>query len=205
MARSGLPTRPDVSHESGDRATTRRGPSTTGRRRPGTCRHPNASPRGEGHGRDSGSKNQPVYRAIEWVYLAVLRFSLRQRWLVVVAVIGACVMGVLLLRFKMIAMNFLPDDDSSEFQVNVQAPEGTSLGGHASADFADRPRHSPLRRRPIHDCQRGRHRPAQPLPGNGLRPPGQHRRAPVRRIPDDRLRPQEHPARSMRPTSCGSA
>ena len=78
-------------------------------------------------GHQGGSKNQIFYRAIERVYLAVLRFSLRQRWLVVATAIAAGVMGVLLIRYKMVPINFLPDDDSSEFQVNVQAPEGTSL------------------------------------------------------------------------------
>jgi HAE1 family hydrophobic/amphiphilic exporter-1 len=88
-------------------------------------------PSGEGPGAGaadhahSKSKNQPFYRAVERVYLAVLRFSLRHRWIVVAATIGC--MATLVPLGKMVNKNFLPDDDSSEFQVNVLAPEGTSL------------------------------------------------------------------------------
>ena len=35
--------------------------------------------------------------------------------------------GAGLLYFKVVPMNFLPDDDQSEFEVKVRAPEGTSL------------------------------------------------------------------------------
>lgn len=55
----------------------------------------------------------------------MLRFSLRHRWIVVAAAIGC--MATLWPLGKMVGINFLPDDDSSEFQVNVLAPEGTSL------------------------------------------------------------------------------
>ncbi len=81
----------------------------------------------KGHGgvQEHGSKGQAFYRAIENVYLGMLRFSLRQRWLVVLAVIGC--MATLPMLFKVLPKNFIPDEDSSEFQVNVQAPEGTSL------------------------------------------------------------------------------
>jgi HAE1 family hydrophobic/amphiphilic exporter-1 len=65
------------------------------------------------------------YRAIESVYLVALRFSLRQRWLVVAIVIGC--MATLPMLYRMVPKNFIPDDDSSEFQVSVRAPEGTSL------------------------------------------------------------------------------
>jgi HAE1 family hydrophobic/amphiphilic exporter-1 len=91
--------------------------------------HADTAGAAEGHGAHhaagSGSKNQVFYHVIEQAYLAVLRFCLRQRWVVVLAVIGC--MGTLPLLFKMVNKNFLPDDDASEFQVNVQAPEGTSL------------------------------------------------------------------------------
>jgi HAE1 family hydrophobic/amphiphilic exporter-1 len=74
---------------------------------------------------DSKSKSQPFYRAIEAVYLVMLRFSLRQRWLVVLLSVAALISIVPLA--KRMPVNFLPDDDSSEFQVNIQAPEGTTL------------------------------------------------------------------------------
>ncbi len=55
----------------------------------------------------------------------MLRFSLRHRWVVVLAVIGC--MATLPMLFGVLPKNFIPDEDSSEFQVSVQAPEGTSL------------------------------------------------------------------------------
>ncbi len=75
--------------------------------------------------KESKSKRQFFYHGIELAYLAALRFSLRHRWIVVAAVL-AC-MGTLPVLYGMVNKNFIPDDDSSEFQLSVQAPEGTSL------------------------------------------------------------------------------
>ena len=72
-----------------------------------------------------GSKGQLFYRGIEAVYLVLLRFSLRQRWVIVLATIGC--MATLPMMFKKLPKCFTPDEDSSEFQLSVQAPEGTSL------------------------------------------------------------------------------
>jgi HAE1 family hydrophobic/amphiphilic exporter-1 len=73
----------------------------------------------------SGSKGQVFYRAIESVYLVLLRFSLRHRWIIVLATIGC--MSTLPMLFRVLPKNFVPDEDSSEFQLSVQTPEGTSL------------------------------------------------------------------------------
>lgn len=81
-----------------------------------------ASPAAE---HSAGSKGQVFYRAIEAVYLVMLRFSLRHRWLVVLASIGC--MATLPMFFRILPKNFVPDEDSSEFQLSVQAPEGTTL------------------------------------------------------------------------------
>lgn len=80
---------------------------------------------GNGQVKTGGSKGQVFYRFIEWAYLAALRFSLRHRWVVVLAVIGC--MASLPLLFQVVPKNFMPDEDSSEFQLSVRAPEGTSL------------------------------------------------------------------------------
>ena len=90
-------------------------------------------PAGEGQGvraaataaAHGGSKRQVFYRAIESVYLVLLRFSLRNRWLVVLATIGC--MATLPMLLKRLPNNFIPDEDSSEFQLSVHAAEGTSL------------------------------------------------------------------------------
>ncbi|MFZ1935207.1 MAG: efflux RND transporter permease subunit [Thermoguttaceae bacterium] len=86
------------------------------------------SPRLLGEGPEvkaGGSKGQVFYRAIESVYLVLLRFSLRHRWLIVLATIGC--MATLPMLFRILPKNFVPDEDSSEFQLSVQAPEGTTL------------------------------------------------------------------------------
>lgn len=88
-----------------------------------------ASAKGEGekarpHGGGS-SKGQFFYSWIEKAYLVALRFSLRNRWVVVLAVVGC--MATLPVLFAKVNKNFTPDEDSSEFQLSVQAPEGTSL------------------------------------------------------------------------------
>lgn len=86
-----------------------------------------AAPEGHGasHGGGSGSKGQAFYRILEGAYLALLRFCLRQRWVVVLAVFGC--MATLPILFNVLPKNFIPDDDSSEFELSLQAPEGTSL------------------------------------------------------------------------------
>ncbi|MCD4728902.1 MAG: efflux RND transporter permease subunit [Pirellulales bacterium] len=87
----------------------------------------NSSEKGPSRADSGGSKSkgQRFYHAIETVYLATLTFSLRHRWVVVCVAVG-CLASIWPL-LKISPINFLPDDDSSEFQVNIQAPEGTSL------------------------------------------------------------------------------
>jgi multidrug efflux pump subunit AcrB len=65
------------------------------------------------------------YRPIERVYMAVLRFCMRQRWLVVIAAIGSLfTMGPMAKHAK---TGFLPLNDEARFEVVVRAPEGASL------------------------------------------------------------------------------
>lgn len=76
------------------------------------------------HGHAS-SKKRGLYHLIESAYLAMLRFAMRFRWIVVLVCLGALFSVPVLM--KNVRKNFLPDDDQSEFQINVRAPEGTSL------------------------------------------------------------------------------
>ncbi len=88
-----------------------------------------ASP-GRKSGQSPAASRGGFYHWIESGYLAMLRFSLRHRWVVVLAAVGMVVVGVLILmypRLSHLRTNFLPDDDQSEFEVKVRAPEGTSL------------------------------------------------------------------------------
>lgn len=64
------------------------------------------------------------YRPIERAYLAILKFSLKRRWVIVVACaasLGSCVPIA-----KSLPGSFLPLDDKAKFQMTLRAPEGTS-------------------------------------------------------------------------------
>ncbi|MBL0213341.1 MAG: efflux RND transporter permease subunit [Myxococcales bacterium] len=66
-----------------------------------------------------------VYRPIERVYVAVLAFCLRRRWVVGLAIIGSCAtMGPMA---KKVGGDFLPPNDEAQFEIYLQAPEGTTL------------------------------------------------------------------------------
>ncbi|MDB4941564.1 MAG: Acriflavin resistance protein [Labilithrix sp.] len=64
------------------------------------------------------------YRPIERLYMRMLGFSLRNRWVIVVAccaTMASCVpIG------KKVPAGFLPVDDQAQFEMSIRAPEGTS-------------------------------------------------------------------------------
>ena len=65
------------------------------------------------------------YRPIESLYMTVLKWVMRHRWVVVVlacATLGSCVPLA-----AAVPKGFTPANDVAEFDVNVRAPEGTSL------------------------------------------------------------------------------
>jgi hydrophobic/amphiphilic exporter-1 (mainly G- bacteria), HAE1 family len=64
------------------------------------------------------------YRPIERVYMSMLEFSLKHRW--VIALACAAVMGSCIPVAKSLPGSFLPLDDKAKFQVTIRAPEGTS-------------------------------------------------------------------------------
>jgi len=66
-----------------------------------------------------------LYRPIARVYSGLLAFCLRHRWVVLIAIIGAC--GSTLPMCKKVGGDFLPPNDEAQFEIYVQAPEGTSL------------------------------------------------------------------------------
>jgi HAE1 family hydrophobic/amphiphilic exporter-1 len=71
------------------------------------------------------SKKRGVYYLIESGYIWLLELGLRYRWLVVVLTIATLVSIVPMGRA--VNKNFLPNNDQSEFQITLRAPEGTSL------------------------------------------------------------------------------
>src|SRR6187431_691084 len=79
-----------------------------------------------GHSKGSGL-NRLVdffYRPIERVYMAMLGFSLKRRWVVMLAC--AATLGSCMPVAKSLPGSFLPLDDKAKFQVSLRTPEGTS-------------------------------------------------------------------------------
>jgi HAE1 family hydrophobic/amphiphilic exporter-1 len=72
-----------------------------------------------------GSKDSPIFRAIDRFYARILEFSMDHRALV--AIVAVLVLGSSVPLFMAANKNFLPNDDQSEFEINLRAPEGTSL------------------------------------------------------------------------------
>ena len=82
----------------------------------------------KGHGKDAhSSKNSRIFTAVDRAYTAMLEWGMRHRAIVAVMALLVLVSSVPL--FIMVDKNFMPNDDQSEFEVNVRAPEGTSLEG----------------------------------------------------------------------------
>jgi hydrophobe/amphiphile efflux-1 (HAE1) family protein len=66
-----------------------------------------------------------IYRPIERVYSGILAFCLRRRWVVGIAIFGSC--ASLAVTTKHVGGDFLPPNDEAQFEVYIQAPEGTTL------------------------------------------------------------------------------
>ena len=75
--------------------------------------------------RDKKAHGGRLMRALSGGYIGILAWSLRHRWVVMVAS-AACFLslGVLV---KFTKFSFIPQDDSSEFEIALQTPEGTDL------------------------------------------------------------------------------
>src|SRR6478609_8342557 len=83
---------------------------------------------------DHGSKESRFYRPIDRTYTAMLKWSMAHRWVVVAACLIVIVSIVPLFMF--VGKNFLPVDDQSQFEINVRAPEGSTLA--ATSTLAER-------------------------------------------------------------------
>jgi HAE1 family hydrophobic/amphiphilic exporter-1 len=80
------------------------------------------------------SKESRFYRPIDRTYTWMLEFSMRHRGLVVLGCVLVTLSTVPLFMF--VGKNFLPENDQAEFEVVVQAPEGSTLA--ATAQTVDR-------------------------------------------------------------------
>jgi len=72
-----------------------------------------------------GAPSKGLYGIVERAYMVMLGWSLRHRWVVVLACIAA--LASIPLLGKRANANFLPDEDESQFAVTIRAAEGTSL------------------------------------------------------------------------------
>jgi HAE1 family hydrophobic/amphiphilic exporter-1 len=78
------------------------------------------------HGRDKhSSKDSRVFHAIDVFYTRLLEWSMAHR--LVVAGVAMLVLLSSVPLFMAVNKNFMPQDDQGEFEVNLRAPEGTSL------------------------------------------------------------------------------
>jgi hydrophobe/amphiphile efflux-1 (HAE1) family protein len=83
---------------------------------------------------EQGSKQSRFYRPIDSTYKRMLTWSMAHRWVVVTAC--ALVIFSIWPLFKFVGKNFLPVDDQSQFEINVRAPEGSTLA--ATSSLAER-------------------------------------------------------------------
>jgi multidrug efflux pump subunit AcrB len=78
------------------------------------------------HGKDQhSSKDSKIFHAIDVFYTRLLVWSMAHRF--VVAAIAVVVLFSSVPLFSITNKNFIPQDDQSEFEINVRAAEGTSL------------------------------------------------------------------------------
>jgi len=80
----------------------------------------------KGHGKDQhSSKDSWVFHAIDVFYTRLLEWSMAHR--AVIAGIAVLVLLSSVPLFMKANKNFMPPDDQGEFEINLRAPEGTSL------------------------------------------------------------------------------
>jgi hydrophobic/amphiphilic exporter-1 (mainly G- bacteria), HAE1 family len=78
------------------------------------------------HGKDQhSSKDSKIFHAIDVFYTRLLEWSMAHR--AVVAGVAVLVLLSTVPLFMMANKNFMPPDDQGEFEINLRAPEGTSL------------------------------------------------------------------------------
>ena len=65
------------------------------------------------------------YRPVEAIYMVLLRFSMRHRWIIVLGCLG--ILFAVPTLMKIVQKSFLPPVEEAEFVVNIRTPEGTSL------------------------------------------------------------------------------
>lgn len=73
------------------------------------------------------TKETWIFKVIDRPYQALLRWSMRHRWVIVtLAILTVFSTGPI---FKGVGLDFLPQDDQSEYEVMIRMPAGSSLEG----------------------------------------------------------------------------
>lgn len=75
--------------------------------------------------REKKAHGGPLMKWLGRRYESILSWSLRHRWVIMLLSAG-CVASVMVLG-KLTKFTFLPQDDSSEFEISLQTPEGSDL------------------------------------------------------------------------------
>ena len=71
------------------------------------------------------SKHSMIFGPVDRVYTRMLEWSMAHRW--VIATLAVLVLFSSVPIFRVVNVNFTPQDDQSEFDVSLRAPEGASL------------------------------------------------------------------------------
>jgi hydrophobic/amphiphilic exporter-1 (mainly G- bacteria), HAE1 family len=74
---------------------------------------------------DEMSRSRGFYRHVEHAYMKMLEWAMAHRWAIVTLMLFVFLMTIPL--FMVVNKNFLPNDDESQFQITVRAPEGASV------------------------------------------------------------------------------
>jgi HAE1 family hydrophobic/amphiphilic exporter-1 len=85
----------------------------------------NSAPTSTGPSPQGTAKSRGLYAMIDRWYTSLLEWSMRHRWVIVLACFGALA-SIVPLGIA-VPKNFLPEDDESQFEVSATAPEGTSF------------------------------------------------------------------------------
>ena len=72
------------------------------------------------------SREAWFFRPIDRGYTAVLRWSMRHRWLIVAAAAALTIASIPLLG-RFVGTSFMPEDERGDFEVNIKTPPGWSL------------------------------------------------------------------------------
>ena len=82
-------------------------------------------------GTSHNTKEGLLFKLLSRPYMALLGWSMRHRWVVVLVTFA--VFGSTVPLFKLLGYDFLPVDDQSYFEVTVRTPPGSSLEGATNA------------------------------------------------------------------------